>query len=81
MQSFTKESRTWTRRWRWGWGPYRQGHRGEGLLGVQLQDQGCRRRWQRFHWITWFLICSSANFFSVINSDDLSLPPCIFGYC
>ncbi len=93
MQSFTKESRTWTRRWRWGWGPYKQGHRGEGLLVVQLQDQGCRRRWQPFHWMTWFLICSSANFICrMIFSCDvwacktgfkipyLLLPPCIFGY-
>ncbi len=45
-----------------GDGVLRQGHRGEGLLVVQLQDQGCRRRWQPFHWMSWFLICSSAIF-------------------
>ncbi len=40
-----------------GDGALRQGHRGEGLLEVNVQDWGCPGRWQPFHRITWFLIC------------------------
>jgi hypothetical protein len=50
------------------------GHRGEGLLEVQVLDRGCHRRWQSFHWISWFSICPSVNFgFCFVKSDDFPL--------
>ncbi len=42
------------------------GHRGKGLLEVQVQDRGCHRRWQPFHWISWFSICPSVRCFLVL---------------
>ncbi len=42
-----------------------QGHRGEDLLEVKVQNQGCCQCWQSLHCIIWFSICSSAHFFFV----------------
>ncbi len=42
------------------------GHRGKGLLEVQVHYRGCRRRWQPFDWISWFSICTSVNCFLVL---------------
>ncbi len=42
--------------------PY-QGHPGEGLHKLQVQDQGCLYSWRQFYWISWFSICLSANVF------------------
>jgi hypothetical protein len=42
------------------------GYHGEGLLEVQVQARGCHHRWQPFHWISWFSICPSVNYFLVL---------------
>ncbi len=42
-----------------------QGHQGEDLLEVKVQNQGGCHCWLPFHCIIWFSICSSAHFFLV----------------
>ncbi len=33
-----------------------QGHHGEGLHKLQVQDRGCLYSWRQFYWISWFSI-------------------------
>ncbi len=75
-----------------GDGVPRQGHPGEGLHELQVQDRGCLYSWRQFYWICWlslliFFYFNKIGWFSAVlfpfkrkkkKIPDLSLPPCIF---
>ncbi len=50
-----------------------QGHPGEGLHKLQVQDRGYPYSWRQFYWINLFSICISAIFFTSIKSDEFQL--------
>ena len=61
-QSFITKPRPWSRR-SGRWWVLQQGHHGEGLQELEVQNLGCCYFWRQFYKIKLFSICTSANLF------------------